>query len=49
MPYELLGTALLLAVLAALAMLVKYERRLKRRLLRSPRRRRSALRRPVLS
>jgi len=49
MPYELQGTVWLLAVMAALALLVKHERRVKRWFLKSPRRRRPAFsRRPVL-
>jgi hypothetical protein len=48
MTYELQGVTVLLAVLAMLATLVKHERRLTRWLLKSPRRRRSAFRRPVL-
>ncbi len=49
MPYELQGALWLLAVMAALAVLVKYERRVKRWCLKSPRRRHPAYsRRPVL-
>jgi len=48
MPYELQGLAFSFILLATLAMLVKYERRMKRWLLRSSRRRRKAYRPPVL-
>lgn len=48
MPYELQGPALTVALLVVLAMLVKYERRLRRWLMRSPRHRRRAFRQPVL-
>jgi transcriptional regulator with XRE-family HTH domain len=49
MPYELQGAALLVPVLTAIAMLVKYERRVKRWFLKHPRRRRpAASRRSVL-
>ena len=48
MPHELQGAALIVAVLAALATLLKHERRLKRWLTRSPGRKRPAtLRRPA--
>jgi len=48
MPYEFQGPVLAVALLVALAMLVKHERRLKRWLMRSRRRRKLAYRRPVL-
>gem|GEM_PF-6791557 len=47
MPYELHGPALAVAFVAMLAMLVKYERRLTRWLLRSRKRRKRVLRRPA--
>jgi hypothetical protein len=49
MPQEIQGVVWLLAVMTALALLVKYERRVKRWCLKTPRRRRPAYsRRPVL-
>jgi len=48
MPYDFLGAALILVVLTALATLLRHERRTRRWLMRNARRRRKALRRPVL-
>jgi len=48
MPYELQGFIFSFALLATLAMLVKHERRMKRWLMRSRRRRKRPYRQPVL-
>jgi len=49
MPDQLLGYLIIFPVLAAIASLVKNERRFKRYLLKHPRRRRKVLRQPVLT
>ena len=49
MPDQLLGYLIIFFVLATIASLVKNERRLKRYLLKHPRRRRKVLRQPVLT
>ena len=49
MPDVLLGYVFIFAVLVTIASLVKNERRVKRYLLKHPRRRRKVLRQPVLN